>query len=354
MTQIIHWNLRGLKQSNTQNWRSKVAIISDLLNKPQNIILINLQETHLTDSLQIPSDWRKFDHLFHIISTFATHTDSFSGITVFLNKSFKICQVETILQGRILLIKAQNEVTSECVNFMSIYGRASGSADHKKEIFQKITQKMQTENLENSFLIGDYNFVTSTLDRNTDRLNYVDTICKNIWLNIETTLNICDSFRLTNPNRRLYTYSSHSDSKSRIDRIYIPLAWSNKIISNVFENVDVSDHKIVKSKFSLQVKKGRGHYIFNNSLLDDPVFVHHVKSIINDYKESYNLYGSYRILWDFLKMAISDFSKHYSVIKSRKKDKEYNEAIQIIRIIESMPKRELTNSLKLVLENKKN
>ena len=160
-------------------------------------------------------------------------------------------------------------------------------------------------------LVGDYNFVESSMDRNSNKLNTCDHECKQVWEKISSKANLIDTFRITNKSRRLYTYSSSSNSKSRIDRIYVPVNWQGKILSTSFENKNSSDHKIIRTKLVHQTQKGPGIYIFNNSLLEDPAFAQEIKNIIAEYASSINAYGSWLVLWDCLKMNISEFSKNY-------------------------------------------
>ena len=159
--------------------------------------------------------------------------------------------------------------------------------------------------------IGDYNFVETSLDRNTNKLSKSDHECKQIWDLISNKANLIDTFWVTNKTRRLYTFSSPTNFKSR-DRIFVPVSWLGKVLSTTFENSEVSDHKIVKTKFSAFIEKGPGVYIFNNSLLNDPYFVQEVKSLINEYSESFVDFGCWTFLWDCLKMNIAEFSKEFS------------------------------------------
>ena len=77
----------------------------------------------------------------------------------------------------------------------------------------------------------------------------------------------------------------------------------------------------MKTRFALNIKKGPGQYVLNNSLLDDNLFVGSIRNIISDFEDSFASYGSYRLLWDFLKMTISSFSPNYSMEKARNRRK---------------------------------
>ena len=268
--EIIQWNIRGLKTSQNINFSKKIEIVTSFLLNPQSSFVINIQETHFTNQTQIPKDWLNFKHLYHIISTFAHERDRFSGISIFLNKTYDILEVKEIRQGRILLLNVQNKVSLKKIYVFSVYGKASGSESEKSEILKQILSHIETfRDQSKLIIIGDFNFVDSTLDRNTNCLNRTDKVCKEIWAKIENAGNLTDSFRITNKTKRLYTYFSATKHKSRIDKIFVPTEWTGKIISTIFENVPVSDHKIVITKFRNKVEKGQGVYVFDNSLLED-------------------------------------------------------------------------------------
>ena len=349
--EIIHWNLKGIKTKSNRNYVKKIEIVNDFLENPQQILLLNLQETHLRNEGEIPSKWKEFDHLYSIISTFAQDDDTFAGITIFINKTFEIIKSEILIEGRVMLIKVKNKASSEILHFISVYGRASGDIELRKDIIGKIIDKLKVDKIQdNIFCLGDYNFVCSTLDRNTNILSRNDELCKKIWNDLEKLTCIVDCFRVTNKTKRLYTYTSPTNSKSRIDRIFAPVSWSGRLISTIFENVGVSDHKIVITRFTQIVKKGPGHYVFNNTLLVDEVFGENIRNIIKDYRENANSYGNYITLWEFLKMAMLGYAQMFSIEKSRERKREYFNANANISLIESIPKDKLTPSMVNELE----
>jgi hypothetical protein len=67
------------------------------------------------------------------------------------------------------------------VHIVSIYGTATGSNREKAEVFENIVSKIKEGNLlNNTFIIGDVNFVNSSLDRNTNKLLPFDISCANV------------------------------------------------------------------------------------------------------------------------------------------------------------------------------
>ena len=108
---------------------------------------------------------------------------------------------------------------------------------------------------------------------------------------LQETTGLIDSFRITNPKRRLYTYH-HTDrkTKSRIDRIYIDVDLSARVEATNFEFTNLSDHKVLRLRIGNNVERGPGSWVFNNTLLTDTWFC--IK-MVNEIRESGNIKHTY-------------------------------------------------------------
>ena len=135
---------------------------------------------------------------------------------------------------------------------------------------------------ENCIIFGDFNFVTSILDRSSNTLNSVDKQTSETWQNFENNFELQDAFRLTNPKRRIYSFFSkvNKQIRSRIDRMFISTNISGKVISSAYIATNLSDHKIYKTIFSPEVEIGMGLWVFNNQLLLDETFSKRLIDII--------------------------------------------------------------------------
>ena len=109
--EYIHWNIRGL--SDKVRRKGKVDRIISLLQNPKELILINLQETHLLTSNDIPYKLSEFKHVFHIVSSFASISDKGSGILMLINKSEIIMSQMELLKGRFLILVLKNQSTNK-------------------------------------------------------------------------------------------------------------------------------------------------------------------------------------------------------------------------------------------------
>jgi hypothetical protein len=175
--EYIHWNVRGINDKLRR--KGKVSKIISLIQKPQDTVLINLQETHLQSNEDIPPKFFEYKHLYHIIPSHATPTDIGSGILMFVNKREEIIFQEELVKGRILILKISNIATKEIKTIVSFYGKSTNDRMTWSNQFSMIKNSITNNNLENIYFLGDFNFVTSTLDRNSHTLNSVDELA--IW-----------------------------------------------------------------------------------------------------------------------------------------------------------------------------
>ena len=200
----------------------------------------------------------------------------------------------------------------------SIYGKPNGVASDKTRLIDVINEKVIRDNHENVYILGDFNFVTSTLDRNSNKLTANDETYRHKWSILEGNVGKGDSFRINSKNRRLYTFSSTTNSKSRIDRIYVPVETRGRVEAVNYEHTEWSDHKLVRTRLASYTQKGPGQYIFNNSLLNDDIFVAEIRNIILEFRSEKENFSSWRIMWDFLKMGVASHARNYSTQKARK------------------------------------
>ena len=297
-----------------------------------------MQETHLQNSNEFPSDLKNYEHLYSIINNFADENDRSSGICMFINKTETLLEEQHIIIGRLSYVRLQNSANNEITNIFSYYGRSRNSRTEWANSFNEIRDKVQNNGLENIMVMGDFNFVTSVLDRNSQILNAIDQTATNSFIEIQEELNILDSFRLTNPKRRLYSYH-HTDgkSKSRIDRIYVDVSLSGRAEATKLEHSQFSDHKIVRLRMGNNIERGPGSWIFNTSLLDDSNFCNRMITIFREAEIIKPSYASKKMFWDYLTMLIQSETVQYSVKKSQEKKSRLYKLNRDLEELEQIP-----------------
>lgn len=135
---------------------------------------------------------------------------------------------------------------------------------------------------------------------------------KLILENIIDTLNVVDTFRYKYLNRKSYTFTNNRGQGSRIDKIYIPTLWCDKIKQTTHIPFEKSDHKAVVLVLKFQREKwGNSYWKFNESLLENE---NYIKLIENFWKgwQSEKLKYSLLDWWEIGKKKIKSLSITFS------------------------------------------
>ena len=83
-----------------------------------------------------------------------------------------------------------------------------------------------------------------------------------------------------------------------------------RIISSVFEATKLSDHKIIRVKYAMNIDKGPGMWIFNETLLNDTNYTQHVDQIMDDSLTLWSACGfDAKYFWDMIKQKSISFTK---------------------------------------------
>ena len=146
---------------------------------------------------------------------------------------------KSIVKGRILYIQTKNIVTGNIFNIFSFYGKSNVNKAYAENLISELDKEIQQNELENVIISGDFNFVTSTNDRNTNKFTQTDNLYRQTWNTFEIKNDLMDCFRNLYTKRRLYTFSqTGGKSKSRIDRLYLSSNLIGKIQKVNFETIN--------------------------------------------------------------------------------------------------------------------
>ena len=106
--------------------------------------------------------------MFSFEKTYSSTDDVFSGILVCIRKTETIISTEILENGRLIYIQMKNQASDEITHLFSIYCNPSDSIK-QKALITKLKDKISLNDLqlESCLIIGDFNFVTSILDRNS-------------------------------------------------------------------------------------------------------------------------------------------------------------------------------------------
>ena len=157
MAELIHINIRGLKVFN----KAKIDKCCYILENVQSVLVLNIQETHLTCDADIPQKFSRYSHLYHFITSHACDADKGAGIIMLVNKTEEILETKSYVQGRLLYVKVKNKVSDTVCNIFSFYGKSHISANDISNYMCFFYEKITVENLSNVVVMVDFNFVTA-------------------------------------------------------------------------------------------------------------------------------------------------------------------------------------------------
>ena len=218
-------------------------------------------------------------------------TNSFNsssrGVAILFKSNFeyKLGRTKCDDNGNLLVIEI--ETSFYRITIVNIYGPNKDTPDFYKMVSESL------EEFDNEFNIvcGDFNLV---LDQELDTYNYKhrnNPQARNEILKIMNKFNLCDPWRINNPDSRRYTWSKKAPlKKARLDFFLI----SEELLSCILKTSIVpgykTDHNAIEISIQLsEFTKGKGFWKFNNSLLNNTQYVERVKSVIYTVVEEYAL-----------------------------------------------------------------
>ena len=243
------------------------------------------------------------------------------GVAFLVNKKYQD-KVDVIakLNGRFLHIKISEN--DKVLDFINVY--FPNIIEERVKFCQDIHEYIPKS--ENLFLLGDFNTSMSSLDRG-GKLPHVEDRAYKALNNLLDEYNLYDIWRSRNPDACIFSWRrvvQNVLSQSRIDFIFCSKNIS-PFVKNVYYKHNVfSDHSLVvlNADFS-QVERGPGLWIFNNTLLNDEVFVEKIDKLIQTEKQC-PLFESEILVWiDNLKYKIKKLTQVYAKDKKKRERSEY-------------------------------
>lgn len=243
------------------------------------------------------------------------------GVAILISKKLKniFTEIEYI-KGRFIHIKGK--ILEKDINIYNIY--APNNISERCEFFSNCKNKINNEKY--MLVAGDFNTTLSPLDKSGKTKHNNDKAVISLC-NIINEKCLYDVWRNRNVDAKIYSRKQIVQdylTQSRIDYFLVSNDFKPLIKNIYYRDTCFSDHCIVNMTINFSnVEKGPGVWIFNNSFLEDQVFLDKMKKILADEinSEFYNL--DPLIWWDNLKYRIKKTSQIYGREKQKEKNKEY-------------------------------
>ena len=128
--------------------------------------------------------------------------------------------------------------------------------------------------------------------------------------------------------------------QSRLDYWFITESLEQIVLRCTIIPCFTLDHSAVQLQFynkpNLSSKAKGSYWKFNNSLCRDDEYIKQMKEEINNLRQRYQIeIKDKRVLWDFLKMKMSNFTRKYSKEKAKKRKQKIVDLEKEITCIEN-------------------
>jgi exonuclease III len=308
-------NLKITSLNIRRGFRNKT---DDILANYGDSDLICLQEcchmdTNLVEYLEKNNNYKLY------ISQGDTNT---KGVVIIVNKNIENVNCHIIpqfLNGRLNHISIKLD---KCVlHVLNIYGPAQ--QDERVNFYNHLNEYCRSinNNTDKYMVLGDFNCIISDLDTKSGNMVTSNNL-KLILENIIDTLNVVDTFRYKYPNRKSYTFTNNRGQGSRIDKIYIPTLWCDKIKQTTHIPFEKSDHKAVVLVLKFQREKwGNSYWKFNESLLENENYIKLIENFWKGWKSEklkYSLFDWWEIGKKKIKSLSITFSKNLAEDERKK------------------------------------
>ncbi len=266
-------NCRGL------NGKQKRRDVMDYL-RNKNASIICLQDVHFTDNMEsiVKAEWGGEG----VFSFFASNS---RGVVIFISNKldYTIHKTQTDNCGNWVALDISLNGTR--ITLISVYG----PNEDKPIFYEKIRRLVDDFNNAHCILCGDWNVIQDPVLDTSNYIHVNNPKARNVMLEMKHQCGLIDPWRLQNPKLRRFTWRQKTPLKqSRLDYFLLSDELTTYLISSEIEPGYRTDHSLITLVLDLaKIKRGKGFWKFNNSLLKDSDFSARIKNKISEVKKQY-------------------------------------------------------------------
>lgn len=295
---ITSLNVRGLR-----NKSKRKRIFKNFREKKYDVICI--QESYITKN--VSSQWKQE---WGGDMVYCEGTNHGRGQLILIRKQFPYEWSLEIERDRLLSIKIKAD--NKEISVFNVY--APCATRETKDFFSYVKEAVNECESDFKIVCGDFNAVlNNNLDIISGEKHSVSLVESFGSLIEECGLN--DIWRIFNGDSKEYTWSRQSGNQFIARRLdYVLLndgAMSEAFETNIF-SVPSSDHRGIYINLRISDNnRGPGYFKFNNSLLQDKIFVQKMNAVIDNFLTQ-NANETPVQKWELLKLKLKNESMQYS------------------------------------------
>ena len=185
----------------------------------------------------------------------------------------------------------------------------------------------------NVICLGDFNISLSPLDVIRGKLH--TPLVRNAFNALIQGNNLIDSFRLVNPEDRIFTWSKVSPpTAKRLDYIFTSESLASFVTDSSVKSVSFTDHRLVITQLVFSAfKVGKGIFKLNTSILQDREYCDMIVKEIDGTLEEYRNVNPH-LRWEMVKVNVKEMSQIYCKMKKRENIEGEAEIRRKLQILE--------------------
>ena len=291
-----------------------------------------LQETYITENncKQWSNEWNGSLH-------YCKGTSNSNGLIVLINKNLDIQGTPQIIISEQRILGIEIKTSNKKCFIINIY--APNKKSEKIKFYEKLYTCMNSvsEKMYDTVIIsGDFN---SVLDNSLDIISGAphDTTEINLFKTFVNNFDLCDTWRLFNPKTKDFSWHRQNPFVARrLDYILCSNSTHPNVSKVEHKYIPCSDHKAVVLQFKTEnFKRGPGIWKFNNSLLNDQLFLADINCLIDTFLLE-NAHKEPSLTWELLKNEIK--AKTIQIC-NEKRQKTFCESKQLLNEINKINER---------------
>ena len=293
----LSFNTRGIRKNSKRR-----KLFSLFHNNKYNFVL--LQETH-----SVATDKRYWQNEWGGKAYFSHGSNLSKGVAILCKPamSYSVNHIIIDTDGRYIILNLNIEnVTIELIN---VYCHNVDRTDLISKIGGFIGQH------EWDFVIwgGDFNLVFNLDLDKIGGVHHTNFRAREKLLQVMGEHELIDIWRERNPKSKLFTWHSSIDNAihCRLDFFVVSRHLRTSVANNSILALLGSDHSGVSLDLQIGLERGKGMWKLNIALLDDPIYIETIKSVIHNAVNSCKDKDPC-LLWEICKLSIRSASISYS------------------------------------------